>query len=351
MTKGEQEGSQSRESGTIGTIRPQPWGWWTKHKLQILGDYLQAFATASNSLEERIYLDLFAGSPLNVSRETGETILGSVHRALTVHPPFTRICLFELEDKAPQLAAAVEAAYPQRPGIQVYAGDCNVTISQALNDLRRDRVDWAPVFAFVDQFDSEVKWSTMERISRFRRGKTKAEMWILFATSFYPRGLNIHGGEMNAAYGQTVTDMLGSDEWLPIAEARRRGLIDAAMARAEWVNLMRWRLVNVLGYSKSYSFTMKNTSGQDLYDMIFVTDSEPGDRIMRHLYGKAAGEHEAMRRHALALRRDRRKAEQHGVATLFEVPMSMMPEVVDSSKLYIPEPPREPFKLPRSALD
>ena len=73
---------------------PKPWGWWTRHKLQILGDYLEAFAIASTRAPERIYLDLFAGWPTNVSRETQEEILGSVHRALGVRPPFTRVCLF-----------------------------------------------------------------------------------------------------------------------------------------------------------------------------------------------------------------------------------------------------------------
>src|SRR5262245_52710138 len=63
------------------------WGWWTRHKLQILEDYLSAFVLASSSAEERIYLDLFAGWPENASRESDEQILGSVHRALRVTPP------------------------------------------------------------------------------------------------------------------------------------------------------------------------------------------------------------------------------------------------------------------------
>ena len=92
----------------------KPWGWWTRHKLQILGDYLQAFATASNRLDQRIYLDLFAGWPKNVSRETDEPILGSVHRALSVQPPFTRVCLFELGAKARQLEEELRRAYPGR---------------------------------------------------------------------------------------------------------------------------------------------------------------------------------------------------------------------------------------------
>jgi three-Cys-motif partner protein len=320
------------------------WGWWTRHKLQILGEYLQAFATASNSLDQRIYLDLFAGWPKNVSRETDEPILGSVHRALGVDPPFTRVCLFELGTKARQLEDEIRSHYPERRGVCVYEGDCNLTVGPALNDLRD--VSWAPTFAFIDQFDSEIRWPTLQQISRFRRGKTKAEMWILFATGLYPRGLNLHGEAMNASYGDSLTEMLGSEQWIPVAEARRRGLLSAKEARAEWVNLMRWRLQEDLGYGHSYGFTMKNTNGQDIYDMIFATDHSAGDKIMRYLYGKALTEHEEMRRHALTLRHDRRQQDK-GVVGLFDI----SPDLVSSSKvasaqIYEPEPPHEPYTLP-----
>jgi three-Cys-motif partner protein len=341
MGNQQDRGGRRASSGSARTT-PATWGWWTSHKLQILGEYLQAFATASKSVDHRIYLDLFAGSPKNISRETQEPILGSVHRALGAQPPFTRLCLFEMPEKARQLEAEIRNSYPGRPGIRVYAGDCNNLITTAIADLRA--VNYAPTFAFIDQFDAEVQWKTLERIARFRQGKTKAEMWILFATGFYPRGLNLHGAAMNARYGEDVTRMLGSDEWVPIAEARRRGILDPAAARAEWVNLMRWRLERSLGYRKSYSFTMKNTGGQDLYDMIFVTDHDAGDRIMRHLYDAAAKRQPAMRQHALALRRDKRLIEQ-GVEPLFPITPDMV-AAADPQQLYQPEPPREPYRLP-----
>lgn len=329
---------------------PKLWGWWTRHKLQILERYLQAFAQASSSVSERIYLDLFAGWPENVSRETDEQILGSVHRALRVNPPFTRLCLFEVDRKAQRLAAAITKAYPNRSGIKVYPGDCNLQVARALADLKPVR--WAPTFAFIDQFDSEVHWSTLEQIASFRRGKTKAELWILFATGQYPRGLNIHGTEMNAAYGKTLTKMIGTTQWADIAEARRRGLLSAPEAREEWVNLMRWRLQHDLGYRASYAFTMKNTNGNDIYDMIYATDHPVGDKVMRHLYGKALSEHEEMRRHALALRRDQRREKSTGIIPLFPVTTDMLKDTpVEPESIYDPDPPHAPYHLPKESGD
>ncbi|GAA0494547.1 hypothetical protein Ade02nite_20110 [Paractinoplanes deccanensis] len=318
------------------------WGWWTRHKLQILQDYLTEFVKASKRADERIYLDLFAGWPENQSRETNELILGSARRAIEVEPPFTRIGLFELEPKARRLEQAIRQAYPNRSGVKVFPGDCNTTVPAALHQLQP--ISWAPTFAFVDQFDSEIKWSTLQQIASFRPAKyTKAEMWILFATGMYPRGLNLHGEGMNARYGDTITEMLGSEEWIPIAQDTRTGDLSPAEARDEWVNLFRWRLENDLGYQHTYGFTMKNTGGQEIYDMVFATDHRAGNKIMSHLYGKAAGEHEDMRRHALALRRDER-ARDKGIATLFDVgPRMVTGSRIANSRIYQPEPARPPY--------
>ncbi|BCJ53027.1 hypothetical protein Asp14428_45020 [Actinoplanes sp. NBRC 14428] len=325
-------------------VAAKKWGWWTRHKLQILEDYLAEFSRAAKNVDERIYLDLFAGWPENQSRETDELILGSARRAIEVRPAFTRIGLFELEGKAERLERAIRHAYPGRPGIKVFPGDCNATVPQALRQLRILKLDWAPTFAFVDQFDSEIKWSTLQQIAQFRQAKyTKAEMWILFATGMYPRGLNLHGEGMNARYGDTLTEMIGSEEWVPIAQDTRSGDLSPADARDEWVNLFRWRLEHDLGYRHTYGFTMRNTGGQEIYDMVFATDHQAGDRIMRHLYGKAIAEHEDMRQHALVLRRDER-ARSKGVDALFSVGQHMVTasRLVDG-RIYLPEPPRPPY--------
>ncbi|MGW5723412.1 three-Cys-motif partner protein TcmP [Amycolatopsis sp. NPDC003865] len=333
-------------------MAPKPWGWWTQHKLQILGDYLQAFATASKKANERIYLDLFAGWPENSSRDTSEEILGSVHRALAADPPFTQVCLFELPSKAERLEAAVRQKYPHHKGLCVYPGDCNETISAALGKLAPVR--WAPTFAFVDQFAAEVHWSTLRQIAQFKRGRTKAEMWILFGTSFLPRGLQVSQDHMDAKFGDRLTAMFGSEDWIPIIKARRDGTLDATAMRWELVNLMRWRLETVLGYRSTHPFTMKNTGGQELYHMIFVSDHEVGDRIMRHLYGKALDQHESMRQDALARRRVTKQNqldEAQGAAGLFDIPITDVkaPRAVNAKQVYVPEPPRPPFGSQRSA--
>jgi three-Cys-motif partner protein len=322
------------------------WGWWTQHKLNILGDYLQSFATAaSNKASERIYLDLFAGSPENVSRETKEPILGSIHRAIAATPPFTRICGFELPAKARHLDADLRRRYPDRHEIKIYPGDCNDKINEALRDLAGVR--WAPTFAFVDQYDHEVHWNTLKQLATFKHpNRTKAEIWILYGTSFYARGLRLQQATIDTGYASELTKMVGSEEWRDIAEGRRRQFLDPEQWRAEIVNLMRWRLERTLGYRYSRALTVRNTNGSDLYSMIFATDHDVGEKIMKFLYGKSPAQQEALRQHALMVRRDKKRRDR-GQDTMFEVPREhFFPAGNGYEQAMIDKPPHSPYRLP-----
>src|SRR4051794_4308272 len=110
---------------------PRPWGYWTEVKLEILGDYLDAFLTACQSQREVVYLDAFAGEGQGLSRVTGEVFQGSALRALEARGHnghhFTRLRYFERESKAGALEARLRADYPGRD-IRVYGGDCNTRL-------------------------------------------------------------------------------------------------------------------------------------------------------------------------------------------------------------------------------
>lgn len=111
------------------------WGPWTQIKLDALEDYLSAFTKASQSARGTVYLDLFAGAFSNKDRLTGAPTMGSPYRALSVAPPFSKVCGFELQEKtAKQLEANLREAFPGRD-ITITPGDCNVTAPQVLTSL------------------------------------------------------------------------------------------------------------------------------------------------------------------------------------------------------------------------
>ena len=107
----------SRQDGISNSVVAQgggrfmrEWQYWTRNKLSILAGYLPAFNVASKRSPERLYIDLMAGEPFNRDKKTGEEFDGSARLALSCTPPFTRIALCEM----PQKAAALEKGVHSR---------------------------------------------------------------------------------------------------------------------------------------------------------------------------------------------------------------------------------------------
>ncbi len=314
------------------------WGYWTRAKLEILSDYLAAFTTASKGQSERIYLDAFAGEGAGLDRLTGEEFPGSARIALEAggDAGFTRFRYFEKGQRAAELDQRLRADYPSRD-IKVYEGDVNDTVHEALRDLYELR--WAPTFAFLDPDGMELAWETLAAFADHKRGyraptstkpEYKVELWMLFPTSGIVRTLALDEAKANEADFARATRLLGSEAWQPIYELRRDEKLSAAEAREEYVNLMRWRLEQVLKYRFTHPFELKNTKGSPLYHMILATDSDAGTKIMESIYTKAASRLPAMLKEA----RDRLSGQQ-----TLELGLE---EPKDSELSYRYEPPWEP---------
>jgi three-Cys-motif partner protein len=198
------------------------WGFWTRGKLDLLRRYLDAFTTASKTVNERVYLDLFGGQPTNRERITEADLDGSARIALsTANPPFTRLRCFELEPYASRLRDALQGDHGGRD-FEVVAGDCNVTIHQVLREI--GTVNWAPTFAFVDPNGPDIQWSTLEALARFKKATTtKTEIWLLLAAGMFIRTLPIDGS-VREEDATKLTRMYGTEQWTSIYRARVDGL-------------------------------------------------------------------------------------------------------------------------------
>lgn len=297
------------------TSKPKGWGWWSEIKLQILREYLHAFTTAVTGLSrEVICLDLFAGSYDNERRHGSGTFPGSARIALETEPPFTRLAFFELPDPAAKLGVAVTAARPADHRWKVFPGDCNVTLPTALRWL--DPIRWAPTFAFLDPRGLQVPWSTVERLAKWRADKkTKVEQWILFPEPALGRVLGLHGAQGRRS-AERLDRLYGTRDWIAIHQLRRAGAITPEEMRAEFVNLLRWRLEQGLGYHTTHALQIVNTAGHPIYTMVFATDSGAGNQIMGHVYGSTATRTIPTMQARAQAARQRRREDDHGVLRL-----------------------------------
>lgn len=335
-----------KESSEAAVSEDRTWGYWTEQKLAMLTDYLSAFTTASKTPGKTLYLDLFAGDTRNLSRTTGKPIDGSPRVALKTVPAFDKVVLFELPDQAGRLRAEVDADFPGRD-VAVVAGDCNKTISNALASL--SDFAWAPSFALVDQYTAEVHWTTLRALSTFRRSRRgfRTELWLLFAPSMISRGLASGKEEAIEDFTARVDALFGSTDWRVIHQARLDGVLTAEQRRDELVNLIRWRLENDLGYAATHAFAMFNVSGVPLYTMIFATSNPTGEKIMGHVYDKAARLRPQMQAEAAAKRRSAREA-QAGTLSLFDIDPVQRATDAPLYRHFPPTPPWSPGERPLS---
>lgn len=328
---------------------PRPWGYWTEGKLDMLASYLHGFTTAGQRVP-RLYLDLFAGQLENTRRDTGRPVDGSLIRALTADPPLTAVRAFELRrDRAESLERECRARFPDRD-VHVFPGDVHEQLRPALASLRGFRT--CPTFAFVDPDGVEARWSLLETLADFKhppRGRpyserNKIELFILMSSPAIPRVVHDHlDPEARGHAERTITELFGSDAWRPITTARRERRLDPEQTRDELTNLLRWRLEQVLGYRHTHTLRVHNVGGGPVYDLVFATDHNVGDKIMRHVYTSALTRFPQMQVEAQAYRADRREEEKGTVGLFSHVELAQTGGFERPVAAYKHEAPVPPF--------
>ncbi|MEZ5137352.1 MAG: three-Cys-motif partner protein TcmP [Acidimicrobiales bacterium] len=315
---------------------PRQWTWATSVKLDILDEYLSAFTRACKRAGTTVYIDLFAGGLHNRDRDFDRDLVGSSRLAPLADPPFTKLRYIELISKAESLRVELSKEFPGRD-IKVFGGDCNTVLPRVLADL--EDVRWAPTFAFVDPDGLQVRWETLELLAahKLQRSSTKVELWLLFPGAGLMRTLAHDPAKLSAEDRLRADGLFGHTGWWPIYEDRITDRIDASQARAEYVNLMRFRLEQGLGYRRTHTIELRNTRGTPMYNMIFATDSDAGDRIMASLYRKAWNKYPEMRQQ---LARQREK--EQGVLSLFDLDPSLDFGKATALQPYKHEPPWQP---------
>ena len=332
------------------SARSNGWDWWSELKLGVLTDYLRHFTTAVLGKSKGAnYLDLFAGSFENDRRHGTGTFSGSSQIALATEPAFTSLAFFELAGPAARLRADIRSARPWDRRWRVVGGDCNDTLRSALSGL--SRVRWAPTFAFLDPRGLQVAWSTVQTLAEWRQDKkTKVEQWILMSEPAIARVLGLRGVQGRRS-GDRLDRLFGCRDWLPIHQARRTGELTPEEMRAEFVNLYRWRLEDELGYRTTHALQIVNTDNRPVYTLIFATDSLPGDKIMRHLYGSAATATIPAMQARAQIARQHRREDEAGVLKLPGLDEFEVEAVVPKQGSYEHVSPWEPAPVVDDDLD
>lgn len=256
-------------------------GQWAKDKLAIIECYLDAFATACSKKARSWHLvDGFAGPGINKIRETGELVWGSPMLGVRTAPAFNR-CLF-MDAGREESETLSERTADFRDRVVVRQGDVNGDLPSAMYELLDRR---APILCLLDPEGAELGWETVEALSRFRVGKYKTEMLILFPThTGFIRMLPVEG-EPEPWAAAKLDYIYGTNRWRRIWRARQRNEISTDQATTLYVGLYRDRLAE-LGYPSELVLDREvrrgGRRGQLFYFLIFATTHDRGREIMDH---------------------------------------------------------------------
>jgi len=277
---------------------PKFGGEWTKKKLSVLEDYLDAYTTAlKNQSFKLIYIDAFAGSggietsrsDVDPSGEVTSFLEGSVARAIRVEDkPFDKLIFVEQNrNHYNKLKRRIEANHPDRD-IKLHNGDANEFL------LRLER-DWNSCrgVLFLDPFATEVRFTTIKKVASFEALDT----WILVPVGAILRMLPRN--KKPSAISQGLADRLdlvyGDKSWTDLYRPSSQGELFGPPPSVRdpgiegLLKIYKQKLGEVFGDRLlGESLTLKN-SNSAMYELIFCCGNPSpkaigaSKRIAKHL--------------------------------------------------------------------
>ena len=256
-------------------------GDWTRQKLDILGDYLNAYTTALKSRPFRlVYLDAFAGagrihleSPHDEVLEADRRrfIAGSAERALRVTDrSFDHLVFVEKDSECCVQLRTLVDDHEDRI-IEVHEADAN----DHLRTIRQDTFgrSWRGVL-FLDPFGTQLDWATLQHVSKLERLDT----WLLFPVGTVARMLpkSRDPNDVSAAWTDRLTRVYGDESWRELYSSAPQGDLfgSPGVEREKGVdNLVRLykdRLRTVIGSRLlEESRRLRHSKNSPLFEFIF----------------------------------------------------------------------------------
>ena len=185
-------------------------GSWTVEKLNILSDYLNAYATAlKNQSFKLIYIDAFAGTGrIRIGDEENYVeINGSAKLALMAQESFAEYIFIEKKRKfATELRERVDNEFPDRKDrVQILTEDCNDAL---LKICARENWKKARAVVFLDPYAADVKWETLQALAA-----TEAiDVWYLFPFSTATRMMK-RRGDIDPTWRAKLNSIFGNNSW------------------------------------------------------------------------------------------------------------------------------------------
>ena len=142
-------------------------GEWAEEKHSVVSLYAKLFSTGmKDKWDERVYIELYAGSGFAKIKHASRVIAGSPIRALTLEDPFDRYIFCERQPRElDALKQRVARMAPSRR-VEYVPGDCDERVEDILAKIPKHSQNHRVLsLCFVDPFDIGIKFKTLRKLS------------------------------------------------------------------------------------------------------------------------------------------------------------------------------------------
>jgi three-Cys-motif partner protein len=232
-------------------------GPWAIEKLYYFKQYCEIFSTGmKNKWGHRIYIDLFSGPGICITRDTGIEHYGSPIISLNCKTPFTHYCF--VDENKDFIETLKDRTKDYQYNKTFINEDCNYAIDELLTKLPKTN---AIFFTFVDPYNFEIEFDSIKRLAE----KRHMDLLITFHIGNLKRSIH--------RPSQKMTKFFPPLDWERLYRASSGGdRIHERILLSEYEAGLKQ-----LGYKYFDDFILThNIRNAPLYYLIFATKNERG---------------------------------------------------------------------------
>ncbi len=254
-------------------------GPWTKSKLEMLRQYLDAYTTAlKNQRFKLTYVDAFAGDghwrpgsnySEDYATEFEGLLKGSPAIALDIQDkPFDQFVFIEKDQERCNSLRELRSQHANR-NIKILNNDANEVLPNYCQKMgNRERA-----VVFLDPYATEVAWSTVKAIANTK----KIDCWILFPIRAIS-GMMPKRKESDSQ--EQLARVFGGNDWRNLYQSTLfKDVLRRESGNDDIANLYRSLLSEIFEEVVLTRRPLKNSKNSELFDLMFAAGNPHGAKI------------------------------------------------------------------------
>lgn len=259
-------------------------GIWSEIKLEIIKEYAAAYAKIMSNQDymKSAYIDAFSGAGVHKSKTSGQDVLGSPLKVLSVNPKFDHYYFIDFD---PSKTDYLRTKVGSRQDVDIYHGDCN---SVLLNDIfpKVRYKDYMRSLLLLDPYGLDLDWGVVEKAGEMK----SIEIFLNFPITDMNRNVfwrNPEGVDKDDI--MRMTKYWGDDSWRNIAYTTKKNLFGYPEKEEGQVIAEKFqeRLKSVAKFDYvSSPLPMKNSKNAIVYYLFFASQKPVAKKIIDHIFQK-----------------------------------------------------------------